>query len=196
METRERIMQSAIKCTGLFGLGEVRTRRIAQDCGLSEANIYRFFSGKDELLQACYDAIDSRIAAFCRRMASVPAEDAEEAFRSRWGRLFRYLLRHPEDTAFYYHFRASMITVPQAGPVTRAGAVMSALLPGEWSGAPEGLRQVYTDYLLHNSVYFAFQVLSGGLEDGQETEDRISELIYCGIAPAARAENRYREETA
>lgn len=193
METRERIMQSAIKCTGLYGLGEVRTRRIAQDCGLSEANIYRFFSGKDELLQACYDTIDSRIAAFCRRMAAAPAE---ETFRVRWGRLFRYLLRHPEDTVFYYHFHASMVSVPRAGPTAKAGAVMSALLPGEWSAAAEGLRQVYTDYLLHNSVYFAFQVLSGGLEDGQETEDRISKLIYCGIGPAARAENRYREETA
>lgn len=194
METKEKIMQSAIKCTGLYGLEEVRTRRIAQDCGLSESNIYRFFSGKDELLQACYDAVDSRIAGFCRRMGAAPEGDTEEIFRARWVRLFRFLLQHPEDTVFYYHFRASRIV--DAGPAARADTVITALLPDSWRGGYAKSRQLCNDYLLHNSVYFACQVLSGGLENSRETADRVCGLLYGGVWATARAGEAYEEETA
>jgi TetR/AcrR family transcriptional regulator, repressor of the ameABC operon len=54
-ETRERIMVKADELFRQFGFGKTTVADIAQELGMSPANIYKFFSSKEAIIQASAD---------------------------------------------------------------------------------------------------------------------------------------------
>ncbi len=48
--SREKILKAAYKRFGYYGFGKTTMVEIAGDCGMSAANIYRHFRGKNEIL--------------------------------------------------------------------------------------------------------------------------------------------------
>src|SRR5258705_10441350 len=56
-ETRERIMIKADELFRQFGFGKTTVADIAAELGMSPANIYKFFSSKEAIIQASADRI-------------------------------------------------------------------------------------------------------------------------------------------
>ena len=54
-ETRERIMVKADELFRQFGFGKTTVADIAAELGMSPANIYKFFSSKEAIIQASCD---------------------------------------------------------------------------------------------------------------------------------------------
>jgi AcrR family transcriptional regulator len=54
-ETRERIMVKADELFRQFGFGKTTVADIAGELGMSPANIYKFFSSKEAIIQASAD---------------------------------------------------------------------------------------------------------------------------------------------
>jgi AcrR family transcriptional regulator len=65
------------------GEAAVTTSRVAAECGVAVGTTYRYFSDRDALLLAAYDATVDRIVAACSRTIAAldPATNAPEAAR-------------------------------------------------------------------------------------------------------------------
>ena len=63
METRKHIIETAIRLFSTLGYSNVTTDRIAHQCGISKATLYRIFPSKDALLMECIQEFTTRIGA-------------------------------------------------------------------------------------------------------------------------------------
>ena len=82
---KEEIVQAALKVVGSKGVRALTIAAIAESAGMSEANIYRHFSGKDELYSALADFIGSSVMGNAATIAAggrKPLEKLETIFFS------------------------------------------------------------------------------------------------------------------
>ncbi|MBR0115326.1 MAG: helix-turn-helix transcriptional regulator, partial [Firmicutes bacterium] len=63
VNTRERLINSAIDLTAEYGIENVTVRRIAEMLGYSEATLYRHFGSRDELLEEAFITVDAKISS-------------------------------------------------------------------------------------------------------------------------------------
>ena len=82
---KEEIVQAALKVVGKKGVRALTIAAIADSAGMSEANIYRHFSGKDDIFSALADFIGSSVmgkAATIAASSRKPLEKLENIFFS------------------------------------------------------------------------------------------------------------------
>jgi AcrR family transcriptional regulator len=82
---KEEIIQAALDVVGKKGIRALTIAAIAESAGMSEANIYRHFSGKDEIYSALADFIGSEVmgkAATIAGGSQKPLEKLEAIFLS------------------------------------------------------------------------------------------------------------------
>lgn len=74
-ETYARILTKADELFRQYGFGKTTVADIAQELGMSSANIYKFFSSKDAIVQACADrnlaSIRQKVSAVIQARQSV-----------------------------------------------------------------------------------------------------------------------------
>jgi AcrR family transcriptional regulator len=58
---REQVVEAALRIIARKGVGGLTTAAIAREAGMSEANLYRHFTGKDDVLAATLESVGSRI---------------------------------------------------------------------------------------------------------------------------------------
>lgn len=66
---RAHILGTAARVFAEQGFARASMAQIARECGISKANIYHYYTGKDALL---FDILDSYLATLRDRLASVP----------------------------------------------------------------------------------------------------------------------------
>ncbi|MCQ6560612.1 TetR/AcrR family transcriptional regulator [Paenibacillus mendelii] len=74
-EVRRAILNAALKSFKEQGYAAASMRKIAQDAGIAAGNIYRYYSGKEQLLDAIIGPVFEKCAAYMdeyRRMLDVP----------------------------------------------------------------------------------------------------------------------------
>jgi AcrR family transcriptional regulator len=82
---KEEIVQAALEVVGNKGVRALTIAAIAESAGMSEANVYRHFSGKDEILSALADYIGSAVMGKAATIAAGsrrPLEKLETIFLS------------------------------------------------------------------------------------------------------------------
>ncbi len=73
---REQIVQSTLKIIAKKGARNLTTAAIASEVGMSEANIYRHFRSKDEILSETVSRIGSDLRANLEKVFSTGAKDS------------------------------------------------------------------------------------------------------------------------
>lgn len=68
---KEEIVQAALEVIGKKGVRALTIAAIAESAGMSEANVYRHFGGKDEIFSALADFIGSEVMG---KAATIAAE--------------------------------------------------------------------------------------------------------------------------
>ncbi len=61
MKTRDRIIHTAIEMFNTFGAGEVSTKRIAGEMGISPGNLYYHFNTKEELVRSIWEIMETEL---------------------------------------------------------------------------------------------------------------------------------------
>ncbi len=82
---KEEIVQAALEVVGKSGVRSLTISAIAKSAGMSEANIYRHFNGKDDILLAMADFISSSLMGKAATIAAgsrSPLEKLETIFFS------------------------------------------------------------------------------------------------------------------
>jgi len=81
-ETRKRILQAAEDLFGRYGFAKTTMAEIADKCGMSAANIYRFFENKDEIVAEMairyFRTVESSLREVVKRTRLAASERLEE----------------------------------------------------------------------------------------------------------------------
>jgi AcrR family transcriptional regulator len=98
---KEEIVQAALEVVGNKGIRALTISAIANSAGMSEANIYRHFSGKDEIYSALADFIGSSVMGKAATIAGgsrKPLEKLETIFFSH----INLITEHPGIPRFVF----------------------------------------------------------------------------------------------
>ncbi len=98
---KEEIVQAALDVVGRNGVRALTISSIANSAGMSEANIYRHFRGKDEIFSALAEYIGSSVmgnAAFIAGGSRKPLEKLETIFFSH----IALIAKHPGIPRFVF----------------------------------------------------------------------------------------------
>lgn len=93
-QTRELIVQTALRLFRQNGYDATTMRAIAKEAGVSVGNAYYYFGSKEELIQVYYDELQESHKAACRAVL-----DTETSFSAR----LLGVLRARVDTMIPYH---------------------------------------------------------------------------------------------
>lgn len=91
--TRDRIVKAAADLLRNEGPAAVTTRRVAQEAGLQPPALYRFFQGKDDLLDAAAEHVFAEHVA--SKQTSAPSDDPVEDLRAGWNIQISFGLTNP-----------------------------------------------------------------------------------------------------
>ncbi len=92
-ETRARIVAEAEQLFRHYGYSKTTVADIADACGMSSANVYRFFASKSAINEAICSVIISNVEAQLHKIASTDAPASE-----RLAQLIELLARHTAET--------------------------------------------------------------------------------------------------
>lgn len=109
-EMRRKLKKAAIRIAAREGLENITTKKIARAASLAEVYIYRYFDGKDDLLQSCFLDIDMQIGeTVCQACVETQknGDTMYTAIQYIWMKYWDFLLRHPENTLYYFRYYLS-----------------------------------------------------------------------------------------
>ena len=187
-DTRIRIIIATMKAVRQYGLEGVRIQNISDIAGISPGALYRYFEGKDQLLEECFTYVDRQAAEIFEHLKWNPLtmiKDPFGAVKSLWQPYFRFWLAHPDETVFYHRFRDSAF-FPKYDK-NREVTYFSTFggMVRLFKEAFPGLNQLNQDLLWHHvltsTVMYAKYVVEGSLPNDQETEDTIFQLLTTGL---------------
>ncbi len=90
------IVKAALRVIGRDGAGLATMRRIAQEAGVTEAAIYRHFSGKDELISRLFALCADLLYDFLARRAA-GIDDPKRRLGELAAAFFDFAFEHPDE---------------------------------------------------------------------------------------------------
>ena len=187
---RQVFIDSAVRVVARDGIEKTTTKAVAAEAELNEAYIYKCFSGKDELLSAALHMEDVRFAELLQKTLPVmhmPGFSWKERAYILWKKSWDLILAVPADCIFYirYYYSASC----RAHAYEMHLACFQPLIEKASKSFKPGTNM---DMLIHQifstMLFFASRVLSGELENNEETTRWAFEQIYSFVVPNVRAE--------
>ncbi len=100
-ERRQQIVQAAISIMAEHGLPGTTTRRIAEEVGVSEPALYKYFPGKKELVLEALDEVGNRffssLAAAAKEGETVP-----DRIFNMSASFYEFVMDHPEESMLLF----------------------------------------------------------------------------------------------
>lgn len=132
--TRERILAAAGRVMQDKGLAHATTKQIAAAAGCSEATLYKYFTGKEDLFGK---VLRRRLAPFIGLVARLPEEAGDGAIRDRLERVCRTML-----DAFAHAGRPAMALFAEPDLLAAQRAAFHRT-----GGGPQNANRLVADYL-------------------------------------------------
>jgi AcrR family transcriptional regulator len=126
VETRARILKEAERLFRHFGYSKTTVADIADACGMSSANVYRFFASKSQINEAICNLIISDLEGQLRKIAIADAPASE-----RLTRFIELIARHTVETFVQEKKVHDMVVVAleeQWGSIERHLQVTTAMI--------------------------------------------------------------------
>ena len=188
MNMKDRIIQAAIKCASIHSLTDLRMKHIGAECQTSEANVYRFFDGKDDLLITCFHLVNQEIAALyraaCLENLNVDT-DLETSIRVLWHKYFHYLFANPEKAIFYFHFRNSNYYTEELRQLDLAYFKDLQKMLSDMDCKHHIFDRIdpkiWWTYIMDSTSSFVYRILKQEIPGDEKAQDQIFNVIYGGI---------------
>jgi TetR/AcrR family transcriptional regulator len=100
-ERKRQIIQAAISVMAEHGLPGATTRRIAEEVGVSEPALYKYFPGKKELLLEALDEVGNRFFATLAEAASV-GDTVPDRIYNMSASFYEFVMDHPEESMLLF----------------------------------------------------------------------------------------------
>jgi len=187
--TKDRIIEATYKAVRKSGLDGLRVQHIGSISGLSPGAMYRYFGSKEELMEACFYAVDRQAAAIYDHLELDPqqvVDDPEGTFHFLWQPYYRFWIAHPDETLFYHRFldRASFTEFDKERDRSylKNFSQIVAMFQTAFPNLKQMNRGLLWLHILTGTVTYAKYVVEGALPNTQETEDSIFRLITTGLS--------------
>jgi len=179
---REDLMNGAINATAKYGLVNLTTKIISQECGLNEAYIYRYFIDKEDLLEKTFVKIDTELFNVLTEYHYVfnnTEKSYKEKAREYFDLCWTYLGNGKKAGIFYIRYYNSAY-------FDRDKSYMHQKLAEEFQEKiSDNLKKSGTKVFLHamfNLVLsYALDIALQKVENTPTTQDEIFELLYCMV---------------
>ena len=186
----EMFIEGTVQTVAKIGIENMRTKHAADYAGFSEATMFRRFPTKEILLRDTFLYIDNQVSdlltksAFLRDPASVPFELGVYAI---WRQIYRYLIDHKEEAIFLIRYRYSSLYTSEVWNMRQAynGGFDRAyeLFESHYGIETPPHRGFLVNYVFEMTLSFAEKVITGKIEDNQDTED----IAWLAISGAAKS---------
>lgn len=189
-ETRQALIESAIRVVARVGLDKTTTKAISIDSGLNEAYIYRAFENKEDLLRSALHLEDVRFVNLVLKTLPVMNDESlpwrERCFRL-WQPAWDFILEFADDFVFYirYYYSANFQKYELEEHNECFSKLISAMSSVFQPGTPVGiiLHQVFETMLSYGA-----RVINGELPNNADSSRLAFEQVYCCILPSIREE--------
>lgn len=188
-DTRTKIIFAAMKAVRQYGLEGMRIQNVSELAGVSSGALYRYFDGKDQLIEECFVYVDKQAAEIFEHLKLNPLAmltDPMGAIKGLWLPYFRFWVEHPDETVFYHRFRDSSF-FPKYDKSRNVDYFQTFI------GMVQLFKKIFPDlnrinqdilwlHVLTSTVMYAKYVVEGTLPDNQETEDTVFRLLTTGLS--------------
>lgn len=188
--TKQAFIESAVRVVARDGLDKATTKAIAADAGLNEANIYRCFESKEDLLRAAFHMEDVNFAYFLKQNLHVMHMQnttwKDRAFQL-WSASWRFILERRDDCLFYlqYYYSANCRKYAYEEHLKFFQEMFTTM---EQTFKPEANVSMVLHQVYDTMLSFAARVLGGEMPDDDVTTRWAFEQIYSFVVPNVREE--------
>ena len=185
----EMFIEGTIRTVAQIGIENTRTKHVADYAGFSEATMYRRFPTKEILLRDTFLYIDNQVSNILTQSPAI-RDCGNERFEwevyEAWKKIYRYLIDHKEETIFLIRYRYSSLYTDNVRNMRQAyngsfRKVYEAFGKRYGAGTPEST-SFLINYIFEMTLCFAEKVITGKLEDNEQTE----RSIWMAVSSAAR----------
>ncbi len=156
VSVREQLIIAGIEELENHGIADFSLRRVASACNLSCAAPYKHFEGKEQLIEAIFDYINTQLQFLLEQVAEIYKDDPKKRLVESGISYIRFCLANP-------HFRAIMTISEDTLPLKdTVGPLLSQCLPHI---SP---REIKRRELLIRSLIYGGAVM---LESGELSQD-------------------------
>lgn len=190
-------IEGTIQTVAEIGIENMRTKHVADYAGFSEATMFKRFPSKEILLRDTFLYIDGQVSdiltqsAFLRNPGSVPLE---LGLYATWRKVYRYLVEHREEAIYLIRYRYSSLYTDEVRNMRQAynGGFDSAYdaLEKYFGNEMKACRGFLVNYIFEMTLGFAERVITGKIEDNQDTED----IAWLAISGAVKSWVRKQEQ--
>jgi AcrR family transcriptional regulator len=135
-ETRARILKEAERLFRHYGYAKTTVADIAAECGMSPANVYRFFASKSEIVEAICELLTSALESELREIANSDAPAS-----TRLTQLIERVAGHTAETYIHEKKVHDMVVVAMEehwGAIDRHIRAVEAIIVGIVASGIEG----------------------------------------------------------
>ena len=190
----KKALQSAtIELVAEEGLHGLSMKRVTQRAGVSEALVYKHFGTKEDLLFSCFMSVHEQIASLFTNLNLLTLNHTKAemytAVRLYWMIYFDYLIKHGNETIFYFAFRDSSYEVKirereeeDAKTIFKDFVAFFDVLDSHlhiYEKVPPALLWCY---ILDTTGLYACRVIRGVLPNTPESIENIWKLFFSGIS--------------
>lgn len=199
-DARARIISAMIKAVRQYGLEGVRIQNVCDLAEISPGALYRYFEGKEQLLEECFTCVDKQAAAIFENLEFKPVTmlvDPMGAVKCLWLPYFRFWVLHPDETIFYHRFRDSAFFPRYDKDRDSSYFQTFGSFVHIFREVFPSLKVINQDilwlHLLTSTVMYAKNVVEGVLPDNQETEDTVFQLLMTGLSGYLRPKKQKKK---
>lgn len=182
-DTRARILEAALELFEERGFDATAVPEIARRAGVATGSIYRYFTSKEDLVNALYRSWKERYFALV--LTDPPADaTARAAFRHYWRSMADFARRHPKAARFLdLHHHRGYLNADSLKPERDAEAIAASFIT---RGVAQGEVRAIPPNLLLSLMTGAMRGLllssgEGRLTLDEETVCLAEECIWNGI---------------
>ena len=162
------------------GIENTRTKAVAEYAGFSEATMYRLFATKEILLREAFLYIDRQVSGILTQSDYIrnPGDTPFElAIYDIWHDVFRYLLNHKKETIFLLRYRYSSLYTEEVRSKRQANDGgfnrVYELFKKHFGSSDQFCGRFLISYIFELTLWFSEKIITGKLEDNQDTERGI-----------------------
>lgn len=187
-DTKTRILHAAMKAVRQYGLEGTRIQNISELAQISPSAIYRYFDGKDMLINECFTYVDKQAAAIFDHVKFNPLlllTSPMTAVKNLWLPYFRFWVAHPDETVFYHRYRDSEAfkIMDESRDQSYFGSFVEMV--HAFMETFPSLRRINQELLWHHvlttTVMYAKYVVEGSLPNNEETEETVFQFLSVGL---------------
>ncbi len=186
-ESRELMMNAAIRVVAAHGFEGFTTKRWAAEAGVAEGSLYYHFKSKNDLLDKTFCYIDSKFHAACDQF-SVDGSNVDALCRSIdriWASYFRLLIDNPEWTMYFFRFRSSTRYTGELLKMQRDeyGGFLQAmkLIENQKTGGEDVNWDFILSFILDGITSYAYRVVTGMATFDESSDRAFKKLMMHGI---------------